>query len=267
MSSPTPSRSATPPTAAGPLPGRRSPLSPRRAAPARSGSSPARSSSAAGPPTGSSAPTSSRRCTTTGWRATAAASLLAVVGLFDIIGTIGSGWLSDRVDPRILLVVYYALRGTALIALPLFLGPDIDPPLLVIMVFFGLDWVATVPPTAMLCGRIFGPERGPIVFGWVFASHMIGAAVAAAATGMIREAAGDYATAWFLAGAWPCSPRWRAWRSRDRQSTRPRITERADSAGRRGLATIGLPAPVAQWIEQPVSTRSAGGSSPSGRTS
>ena len=92
-----------------------------------------------------------------GMAATAAASLLAVVGLFDIIGTIGSGWLSDRIDPRILLVVYYALRGSALVALPLFLGPDIDPPLLVIMVFFGLDWVATVPPTS-LCGRIFGPS-------------------------------------------------------------------------------------------------------------
>ena len=91
--------------------------------------------------------------------------------------TIGSGWLSDRIDPRILLVVYYALRGSALIALPVFLGPDIDPPLLVIMVFFGLDWVATVPPTALLCGRIFGPERGPIVFGWVFASHMVGAGI------------------------------------------------------------------------------------------
>ena len=136
-----------------------------------------------------------------GMAATAAASMLAVVGIFDIIGTIGSGWLSDRFDPRILLAVYYGLRGTALIALPVFLGPEIDPPLIVIMMFFGLDWVATVPPTALLCTRIFGPERGPIVFGWVFASHMIGGAVAAAASGAIREAAGDYATAWFLAGA------------------------------------------------------------------
>ena len=135
-----------------------------------------------------------------GMGATAAAGLLAVVGLFDIVGSLTSGWLSDRIDPRYLLVGYYGLRGTALIALPLFLGPDIDPPLLVVMVLFGLDWVATVPPTAILCTRIFGPERGPIVFGWVFASHMIGAAVAAAVTGAIREAAGDYATAWFLAG-------------------------------------------------------------------
>ena len=89
----------------------------------------------------------------------------------------------------------------ALIALPAFLGPDVDPPLLVVMMLFGLDWVATVPPTAILCTRIYGPERGPIVFGWVFASHMIGAAVAAAVTGAIRQANGDYSTAWFLAGA------------------------------------------------------------------
>jgi MFS family permease len=136
-----------------------------------------------------------------GMGATAAASLLAVVGLFDLVGTLGSGWLSDRVDPRYLLVAYYGLRGTALIALPVFLGPEIDPPLLVVMVLFGLDWVATVPPTALLCTRIFGTERGPIVFGWVFASHMIGAAVAATVSGAIREAAGDYATAWYLAGA------------------------------------------------------------------
>ncbi|MBK9740314.1 MAG: MFS transporter [Actinobacteria bacterium] len=136
-----------------------------------------------------------------GMAATSAASLLAVVGLFDLIGTLGSGWLSDRIDPRYLLVAYYGLRGMALVALPVFLGPDIDPPLLVVMVLFGLDWVATVPPTALLCTRIFGPERGPIVFGWVFASHMVGAAVAAAVSGTIRDAAGDYASAWYLAGA------------------------------------------------------------------
>ena len=136
-----------------------------------------------------------------GMGATAAANLLAVVGLFDLFGTIGSGWLSDRIDPRYLLVAYYSLRGIALLALPLFLGPDIDPPLLVVMMLFGLDWVATVPPTALLCQRIFGPERGPIVFGWVFASHMIGAAVAATVSGAIRSSAGDYSTAWYLAGA------------------------------------------------------------------
>ena len=136
-----------------------------------------------------------------GMGATAAASMLAVVGIFDLIGTIGSGWLTDRFDPRLLLGAYYGLRAVALIGLPLLLGPNIDPPLIVIMILFGLDWVATVPPTAILCSRIYGRERGPIIFGWVFAAHMVGAAVAATVTGSIRDAAGDYATAWYLAGA------------------------------------------------------------------
>ena len=136
-----------------------------------------------------------------GVSATTAASLLVIVGAFDIIGTVGSGWLTDRFDPRILLAIYYSLRGVALIALPIILGPDIDPPLLLVMVLFGLDWVATVPPTVTLCREIWGPERGAIVFGWVFASHMVGAAFAAAISGWIRVIAGDYAFAWWIAGA------------------------------------------------------------------
>ena len=136
-----------------------------------------------------------------GVTATTAASLLVIVGAFDIIGTVGSGWLTDRFDPRILLAIYYGLRGVALIALPIILGPDIDPPLLLVMVLFGLDWVATVPPTVTLCREIWGPELGAIVFGWVFASHMVGAAIAAAVSGWIRVTAGDYAFAWWLAGA------------------------------------------------------------------
>ena len=135
-----------------------------------------------------------------GMGATTAASLLVIVGVFDMVGTIGSGWLTDRIDPRILLVAYYALRGLALIALPIILGPDIDMPLVLVMVLFGLDWVATVPPTVTLCREIYGPERGAVVFGWVFAAHMVGAAVAAAVAGWIRVSAGDYATAWWIAG-------------------------------------------------------------------
>lgn len=132
--------------------------------------------------------------------ATTAASLLVIVGIFDIVGTVGSGWLTDRIDPRILLAVYYSLRGVALLAIPFILGPEIEPPLLLVMVLFGLDWVATVPPTVTLCREIYGVERGAIVFGWVFAAHMVGAAFAAAVSGWIRVAAGDYATAWWLAG-------------------------------------------------------------------
>lgn len=132
--------------------------------------------------------------------ATTAASLLVIVGVFDVVGTVGSGWLTDRMDPRILLVVYYGLRGVAMIALPIILGPQIELPLIVVMVLFGLDWVATVPPTVTLCREIYGPDRGAVVFGWVFASHMVGAAVAAAVSGWIRVASGDYANAWWLAG-------------------------------------------------------------------
>ncbi len=136
-----------------------------------------------------------------GMGATTAAGLLAVVGVCDLIGTLASGWLTDRADPRLLLAVYYALRGVALLAVPALLGPGADPPIVVVMVLFGLDWVATVPPTVLLCQRAFGAERGSIVFGWVFASHMIGGAVAAIASGAVRDAAGDYDIAWLLAGA------------------------------------------------------------------
>jgi len=127
--------------------------------------------------------------------------MLAVVGIFDIFGTIGSGWLTDRVNPRYLLLVYYGLRGVALISLPIILGPHVEPPLVVVMMLFGLDWVATVPPTATLCRQIYGVDTGAVVFGWVFAAHMIGAAVAAEASGAIRAATGDYFGAWLLAGA------------------------------------------------------------------
>ncbi len=136
-----------------------------------------------------------------GMAATTAAGLLAVVGVFDIVGTIGSGWLTDRVDPRLLLGVYYGLRGVALLAVPALLGPAVEPPLLVVVALFGLDWVATVPPTVMLCRAAFGAERGGIVFGWVFAAHMIGAGVAAAASGALRAASGTYTPAWLVAGA------------------------------------------------------------------
>ncbi|GAA1179691.1 MFS transporter [Ornithinimicrobium humiphilum] len=136
-----------------------------------------------------------------GMGATTAAGLLAVVGIFDIVGTVGSGWLTDRFDPRLLLAVYYGLRGVALLAIPALLGPTVEPPLVVVVALFGLDWVATVPPTVVLCRTAFGSERGGIVFGWVFAAHMVGAGAAAAASGAMRAASGDYTSAWLLAGA------------------------------------------------------------------
>jgi predicted MFS family arabinose efflux permease len=130
---------------------------------------------------------------------TTAASLLALVGLFDIAGTIFSGWLTDRVDPRLLLAVYYTLRGVSLVILPSLFGPNTEPPMWAFIVFYGLDWIATVPPTVALCRGRFGTS-GPVVFGWVFASHQIGAALAAVGAGAIRDTQGTYDPAWFMAG-------------------------------------------------------------------
>jgi MFS family permease len=131
---------------------------------------------------------------------TAAAGLLAVVGIFDIVGTIASGWLSDRFNPRILLAVYYQFRGIGLLVLPLLLSATVQPSMIVFVVVYGLDWVATVPPTAAICRQVFGAD-GSVVFGWVFAAHQLGAAAAALGAGAIRDATGQYTYAWFGAAA------------------------------------------------------------------
>ncbi len=131
-----------------------------------------------------------------GMPATTAAGLLAVVGIFDIAGTVGSGWLTDKVDPRLLLAGYYLGRGISLLALDAVLAPGVEPGMWVFIVFYGLDWVATVPPTVALCRTHFGLEDSGVVFGWVFASHMVGAGVGASVAGWIRTAQGDYHWAW-----------------------------------------------------------------------
>jgi len=131
-----------------------------------------------------------------GMAETTAAGLLAVVGIFDIAGTIASGWLTDRVNPRILLAVYYAGRGVGLLVLPFLLSATVQPPIIIFVVIYGLDWVATVPPTVALCREIFGAD-GPIVFGWVFASHQVGAAIAATVAATVRDVSGEYTAAWF----------------------------------------------------------------------
>jgi predicted MFS family arabinose efflux permease len=130
---------------------------------------------------------------------TAAAGLLAVVGLFDIAGTIFSGWLTDRLDPRLLLVAYYLLRGLSLFLLPSLFAPTVHATMIAFIVFYGLDWVATVPPTLALCRQFFG-ARAPVVFGWVFASHQVGSALAAWGGGVIRDVTGSYDPAWYVAG-------------------------------------------------------------------
>ncbi|GHG54367.1 MFS transporter [Sinomonas cellulolyticus] len=134
-----------------------------------------------------------------GMPATTASGLLALIGVFDVIGTVASGWLTDRVRPWILLVAYYALRGASLLTVNALLGPEVEPPLWVFIVFYGLDWVATVPPTVALCREHFGAAKSSVVFGWVFASHMVGAGVGAFLAGWGREATGSYLPAWMSA--------------------------------------------------------------------
>ncbi|MFI1399358.1 MFS transporter [Streptomyces sp. NPDC020681] len=131
---------------------------------------------------------------------TAAASLLAVIGVFDVVGTIASGWFTDRFEARRLLAVYYALRGISLLFLPMLLAPSVHPPMLFFIVFYGLDWVATVPPTIALCREHYG-EDSAIVFGWVLASHQVGAAIIAFAGGVARDVFGSYDVVWYASGA------------------------------------------------------------------
>jgi MFS family permease len=127
-----------------------------------------------------------------------AASLLASMGVFDFFGTIFSGWLSDRYDNRWLLFWYYGLRGLSLLLLPFsdfsFYG------LSLFAMFYGLDWIATVPPTVRLTAQRFGPERANLVFGWIFTGHQLGAAVAAFGAGLSRTLLATYLPAFFIAG-------------------------------------------------------------------
>jgi sugar phosphate permease len=130
---------------------------------------------------------------------TTAASLLALIGIFDIAGTVCSGWLTDRIDSRLLLGGYYALRGLSLLVLPDLFAGSTQPKMLIFIIFYGLDWVATVPPTIALCREHFGAS-GSIVFGWVFAAHQVGAAIAATGAAVIRDQLGTYTAAWYTAG-------------------------------------------------------------------
>ena len=129
-----------------------------------------------------------------------AASLLAVMGIFDLVGTTGSGWLSDRFDNRTLLFTYYGLRGLSLLYLPYgFISEGHG--LSWFAVFYGLDWIATVPPTVALARQAFGAEKTGLVFGWIMASHQIGAALAASFAGFIRTNEGSYDHAFIIAGS------------------------------------------------------------------
>jgi sugar phosphate permease len=138
-------------------------------------------------------------CADYGLAATTGAMVLAAMGVFDIAGTIGSGWLSDRMDPRKLLFMYYGLRGVALLYLS---SSSFDVyGLSVFGVIYGLDWIATVPPTVRIAGATFGRERAGVVFGWIFSAHQVGAAVAAFGAGYTRTSFGSYLPAVYIAGA------------------------------------------------------------------
>ncbi len=150
-------------------------------------------------------------CADYGLGETDAASVLAMMGIFDFFGTVASGWLSDRVDNRWLLFWYYGLRGLSLLWLPHSTFTIYG--LSLFAMFYGLDWIATVPPTVRLTGKIFGREKAPLVFGWVFTAHQIGAAVATYGAGAARTGLSTYLPAFYAAGvscAW--SRHW--WRSR-----------------------------------------------------
>ncbi len=129
----------------------------------------------------------------------AAAGLLSMMGLFDLVGTTASGWLTDRYDPKRLLFFYYGLRGLSLIALPFLDFTALS--LGIFAIFYGLDWIATVPPTVKLANEAFGEAEAPIMFGWINAGHQLGAGFAAFAAGLVRETMGTYLPAFVFAGA------------------------------------------------------------------
>jgi sugar phosphate permease len=138
-------------------------------------------------------------CHDYGIPAVRSAQLLAVMGVFDIVGTTASGWLTDRYSSRHLLFAYYTLRGVSLLFLPMTLAGG-TATLGWFAVFYGLDWIATVPPTVRLTSEAFGRENTGVVYGWIGASHQLGASMAALGAGQIRTAFGDYGMAFWIAG-------------------------------------------------------------------
>ncbi|MFJ3386510.1 MFS transporter [Lysinibacillus sp. NPDC086135] len=129
-----------------------------------------------------------------------AASFLSFMGVFNLVGTTLSGWLSDRFDNRWLLFWYYLLRGASLLLLPYALMQGSLTLLTIFTIFYGLDWIATVPPTISISRQIFGTNKSGIIYGWIFASHQAGAAVAAYGGGLIYKFFNSYTWAFFLAG-------------------------------------------------------------------
>ncbi|MFJ8253220.1 MFS transporter [Streptomyces sp. NPDC094466] len=130
-----------------------------------------------------------------GMRATAAASLLSLVGIFSALGALLAGWLTDRFDPRRLLTVCFAVRALTLLALPLVFTSTVTAPMLLFTVVYGLFDVATVPPVIELARRVYGDD-GPVVFGWTNAAHQLGAGASAYLGATARDALGTYDVVW-----------------------------------------------------------------------
>ena len=126
-----------------------------------------------------------------------AAGALALMGVFNFTGTIVSGYLTDRYDPRKLLLIYYTFRGISLLLLPAIHN---SADILIFSVVFGLDYIATVPPTVALAADVFGRQNVGIVYGWIYAAHMLGAAILAQVAAIIRDTAGNYTLAYLTAG-------------------------------------------------------------------
>jgi len=138
-------------------------------------------------------------CNDYGINEVSSASILAAMGMLDLIGTTLSGWLSDRYNPRVLLFWYYGLRGLALIFLPYAFGLQYYG-LTIFAIFYGLDWIATVPPTVRLANDVFGRLAAPIVFGWIVAGHQLGAATATTVAGYMRATLGNYTLSSIMMG-------------------------------------------------------------------
>jgi predicted MFS family arabinose efflux permease len=132
-----------------------------------------------------------------GLTTTAAAGILAVMGAFNFVGTIASGWLTDRYDPRKLLCIYYGFRGVSLLFLP-YVNEPLE--LSAFAILFGLDYIATVPPTIALTADTFGRRNVGTVYGWVFCAHQMGAALASSLGGVARDSLGNYTLAFILGG-------------------------------------------------------------------
>ena len=126
------------------------------------------------------------------------AAMLAIIGGFSLIGSAASGWLCDRFNPRFLLFWYYGLRGLSLALIP-FTQFDVVS-LSIFSVFYGLDWVATGPPTVALTNQVFGRKDAPVIVAWIFAGHQVGGGIAALGAGFVRSATGDYLLAFLISG-------------------------------------------------------------------